>query len=176
METWQLALDMVDETRSWDVRVPLGLADAGCGDTAAFRLGLNQRGLNYVVGISSRLTANPAAARPVTAPYTSTGRPTTARYPEPARGVKDLVIAKGRGAAKPVSWREGSRPGRGCTGHKRMYSRFVALRVRPAGREIRQATEGTELAGSRLLAEWPAGQGEPSRSSSGSPTCPPTRH
>ncbi|BFV56323.1 hypothetical protein KCMC57_up14270 [Kitasatospora sp. CMC57] len=161
VEKWQLALDMIDETRSWGVEVPLVLADAGYGDTIAFRLGLNQRGLRYVVGISSRPAAHPAAARPVTPPYNGTGRRPAAKYPDPARSVKALVIEAGRGAARPVSWREGSRPGRGRSGLKRMYSRFVALRIRPSGREIREATEGVELAECWLLAEWPAKEAEP---------------
>ncbi|GHE28943.1 DDE transposase [Kitasatospora indigofera] len=161
VEKWQLALDMIDETRSWGVEVPLVLADAGYGDTIAFRLGLNQRGLHYVVGISARPTAHPAAAQPVIPPYNGIGRPPVARYPDPARNVKALVIEAGRGAARPVSWREGSRPGGGRTGLKRMYSRFVALRIRPAGREIREATEGVELAECWLLAEWPAKEAEP---------------
>jgi hypothetical protein len=42
-----------------------------------------------------------------------------------------------------------------------MYSRFVALRIRPAGREIRKATAATELPVHWLLAEWPADQDEP---------------
>ncbi|WP_462023747.1 transposase, partial [Kitasatospora cinereorecta] len=83
------------------------------------------------------------------------------RYPDPARSVKSLVIEAGRGSVKPVSWREGSSPGKGRTGLKRMYSRFVALRIRPAGREIRDATEGVELAECWLLAEWPAKEAEP---------------
>lgn len=57
VEKWQLALDMIDETRSWGVDVPLAEADGGYGDTAAFRLGLQTRGLHYVVGSSSTLTA-----------------------------------------------------------------------------------------------------------------------
>ncbi|GAA3833175.1 hypothetical protein GCM10022206_84420 [Streptomyces chiangmaiensis] len=60
-----------------------------------------------------------------------------------------------------MSWREGSRPGTGRTGHKRMHSRFVALRIRPDGREIRQATKGAELPERWLLAQWPAGESEP---------------
>jgi len=163
VEKWQLALDMIDETRSWDVRVPLVLAGAGYGDAAAFRLGLNQRGLNYVVGISTTPSAHPAAAHRVTPPCGGIGRPPAARYPEPARSVKALVIEAGRGAAKPVSWCEDSRPGNGRTGHRRRYSRFVALRVRPAGGEIREAAEGVELPESWLLAEWPAGAPEPVR-------------
>jgi SRSO17 transposase len=42
-----------------------------------------------------------------------------------------------------------------------MYSRFVALRIRPAGREVRQNVDGPELPVCRLPAEWPAGESEP---------------
>jgi SRSO17 transposase len=161
VEKWQLALDMIDETRSWGVHVPLVIADAGYGDAAAFRLGLETRGLHYVVGISTTSVAHPGSARPTSPPYRGTGRPPVAKYPDKPRSVKDLVIDGGRDAAKPVSWREGSRPGKGRSGFKRMYSRFVALRIRPAGREIRDATEGVELAECWLLAEWPAKESEP---------------
>lgn len=41
--------------------------------------------------------------------------------------VRRLIIAAGKSSARPVQWREGSRPGSGRSGFKRMYSRFVAL-------------------------------------------------
>ncbi|MGW5782347.1 IS701 family transposase [Streptomyces sp. NPDC003863] len=161
VEKWQLALDMLDETRSWGIEVPLAIADAGYGDAAAFRLGLNTRGLNYVVGISTTMSAQPGEAVLALEPYSGTGRPPVAKYPDKPQSVKQLVIAAGRKAAKPVQWREGSRPGSGRSGFKRMYSRFVTLRIRPAGREIRQAAGGPELPECWLLAEWPADQAEP---------------
>ncbi|MFE1443575.1 transposase, partial [Streptomyces sp. NPDC058739] len=147
--------------RSWGIEVPLAVADAGYGDAAAFRHGLQERGLNYVVGISSTLSAQPADAVPVAEPYSGTGRPPAAKYPDRPCSVKELVVAAGRKAARPVQWREGSRPGTGRSGRKRMYSRFVALRIRPAGREVRQHVDGPELPVSWLLAEWPAGESEP---------------
>ncbi|MFJ1569123.1 IS701 family transposase [Streptomyces erythrochromogenes] len=161
VEKWQLALDMLDETRSWGIEVPLAVADAGYGDAAAFRHGLQARGLNYMVGISTTLSAQPGHALPVAEPYSGTGRPPVAKYPDKPQSVKQLVIAAGRETAKPVQWREGSRPGTGRSGFKRMYSRFVALRIRPAGREVRHTVEGPELPACWLLAEWPADQGEP---------------
>ncbi|MCP9999644.1 hypothetical protein LUX00_01485 [Streptomyces sudanensis] len=45
-----------------------------------------------------------------------------------------------------------------------MYSRFVALRVRPAGHEIRKAADGQEPSACWLLAEWPATEPEPVQS------------
>ncbi|MBB5940384.1 transposase [Streptomyces zagrosensis] len=47
VEKWQLALDVIDETRSWGIEVFLVVADGGYGDAAAFRLGLEKRGLDY---------------------------------------------------------------------------------------------------------------------------------
>ena len=171
MEKWQLALDMIDETLSWGLGIPLVVADAGYGDAAAFRLGLEERDLPYAVGISGRHTAHPAEARPVQPVYAGTGRPPKMQYPEPAQTVKDLVITVGKAAARPVSWREGSRPGKSRSGLKRMYSRFVALRVRPAGRGVRRANDGAELPERWLLAEWPATEPEPVQFCS--QTCPP---
>jgi len=62
-------------------------------------------------------------------------------------------MAAGPSAAKTVAWREGTRG--------RLRSRFVALRVRPAGVKLRRAVAGGELPVRWLLAEWPAGQPEP---------------
>lgn len=161
VEKWQLALDMLDETRSWGIEVPLAIADAGYGDAAAFRHGLQNRGLNYVVGISTTLSAQPGDAVPVTEPYSGNGRPPVAKYPDQPQSVKQLIIMAGRKAAKPVQWRQGSRPGKSRSGFKRIYSRFVALRIRPAGREIRNLAQGPELPECWLLAEWPATEPEP---------------
>ncbi|MER5688212.1 transposase [Streptomyces sp. NPDC002205] len=63
----------------------LAIADTGYGDAAAFRLGLQTRGLNYVVGISTTLSAQPGEAVPVSEPYSGNGRP-----PERERSCRHL--------------------------------------------------------------------------------------
>ncbi|WP_455907952.1 IS701 family transposase [Streptomyces murinus] len=172
VEKWQLALDMIDETRSWGIEVPLVVADGGYGDAAAFRLGLEERALDYVVGISTTTTAQPEEARPCIPPYGGRGPRPQPVYPEPAQAVKKLVIAAGKRAAKPVQWREGSRPGSGRSGLKRMYSRFVACGSGPP--DARSAREPTDP-NSPCAGCWPNGPPpRPNPCSSGCPTCPPT--
>ena len=86
VEKWQLALDMIDETRSWGIEVPLVVADGGYGDAAAFRLGLEERAVDYVVGISTTTTAQPEAARPHIPPYGGRGpRPQPVNPSRPMR-------------------------------------------------------------------------------------------
>ena len=63
------------------------------------------------------------------------------------------MVAAGPSAAKTVAWREGTRG--------KLRSRFVALRVRPAGVRLRRAVAGGELPVRWLLAEWPADQATP---------------
>jgi SRSO17 transposase len=46
---WRLALDMIDEVRAWGVAPAVVASDAGYGDITAFRGGLSERGIDYVV-------------------------------------------------------------------------------------------------------------------------------
>ncbi len=115
------------------------------------------------MGISSTVTAHPGDAVPHTPPYNGTGRPPVAKYPDAARRVKQPSVGARRSPARLAQWREGSRPGSGRSDLKRMYGQLVALRVRPAGREIRKTVAGPELPACRLLAEWPATEPEPVR-------------
>ena len=48
---WQLALELIDEARTWGLRCGVVLADAGYGETTEFRQGLETRHLPYAVGI-----------------------------------------------------------------------------------------------------------------------------
>jgi SRSO17 transposase len=76
------------------------------------------------------------------------------RYRQRRSSLRQLVLAAGEGAASTVAWREDA-------DGKRLGSRFVALRVRPAGVRLRRAARGGQLPVRWLLAEWPQGEPEP---------------
>jgi SRSO17 transposase len=154
-EKWRLALDMLDELAAWGLVPPLVCADAGYGEITAFREGLDDRQIPYVVQIKSGTSAYPEHVAPERPEWSGRGRPPAARYREKPCSLKDLALTAGKRAARGVTWREGSRG--------RMHSRFLALRVRPANRELRAAAHesGTELASRWLLVEWPSGAPEP---------------
>jgi SRSO17 transposase len=151
---WQLALDMLDELGDWDLVPPVVLADAAYGEVGEFRLGLEQRQLGYVVQVPGAISAYPAEVVPQTAPYAGRGRRPVPRYRRRRSSLRQLVLAAGERVATTVAWREGADAAQ-------LASRFVALRVRPAGIRLRRATRGGELPVRWLLAEWPDGEPEP---------------
>jgi SRSO17 transposase len=154
-EKWRLALDMLDELAQWGLRPPLVVADAGYGEITAFRQGLDDRQIPYIVQVKSGTSAYGEHVTPARPEWSGRGRPPAARYREKPCSLKDLALAQGKRAARGVTWRQGSRG--------RMHSRFLALRVRPANRELRAAAResGTELAVRWLLVEWPSNATEP---------------
>ncbi len=151
---WQLALDMLDELAGWDLVPPVILADAAYGEVAQFRLGLEQRELAYVVQVPGTISAYPPDVAPELAAYAGRGRPPVPRYLKRRSSLRQLVLDADPSAATTVAWREGA-------DGKPLRSRFVALRVRPAGVRLRRATRGGELPVRWLLAEWPDGEPEP---------------
>jgi SRSO17 transposase len=151
---WQLALELLDELAGWGLAPPVLLADAAYGEVGEFRLGLEQRELAYVVQVPGTISAYPAQVVPETAPYPGRGRRPGPRYRQRRWSLRQLVLAAGVQAASTVTWREGA-------DGEQLASRFVALRVRPAGIRLRRATRGGVLPVHWLLAEWPAGEAEP---------------
>jgi SRSO17 transposase len=147
-QKWRLALDMIDELEQCGLVPPLVGADAGYGEITAFRQGLDERQIPYVVQIKSGTSAYPEHVKPHKPEWSGRGRPPAARYRDQPASLKELALAAGKRAARGITWREGSRG--------RMHSRFLALRVRPANRELRAAAResDTELAARWLLVEW----------------------
>jgi SRSO17 transposase len=154
-EKWRLALDMIDQARRWGLAPPLLCADAGYGDITAFRTGLSQRAVPYIVQVKASTSAYPREVAPERPAYQGRGRPPAPRYRATPSSLHALVTAAGKTAAHGVTWREGSRG--------RRHSRFLALRVRPANIELRHAAHaaGRQLEECWLLAEWPSDRDAP---------------
>lgn len=151
---WRLALDMLDELASWGQTAPVLTADAGYGQVAAFRHGLSERGIPYVVATTATTTAHPGDAEPEPVPYAGVGKRPAPRYPNPARPLKDLARHTRATGTAPVQvrWREAtrSRPGKPVA----MSGWFTATRVRPAGRHAKRQADGT-YPQVWLLTQWP---------------------
>jgi len=152
---WQLALDMLDEAAGWGLRAPLVCADAGYGEITAFRIGLEEREIPYIVQVKAGTSAYPPQVEPELRPWKGLGRPPVARYHAKPCSLRELILDAGAEQAVEVCWRHGSRGP--------MTSRFIALQVRPANIELRRqaANAATELPLRWLLAEWPNGADEP---------------
>lgn len=148
---WQLALGIVDELIAWGLPRRVVQADGGYGDITAFRVGLQERDLEYVVQVKGTTSARPADAAPITPSYRGTGRPPGARYPDKPQSLCDLALAAGHGSTCAIGWREGDRGP--------LSGSFVALRVRPANDAQRQH-DGV-LPRCWLLADWPDGKDQP---------------
>lgn len=174
-EKWRLALEMLDQILGperdgepdgepergggWGLPARTVVADAGYGDITEFRLGLAERGLGYVVAVKPTTSAYPVDAVPTAPTYAGRGRPPTPRYREDPTNLAGLARTAGRAALRRVTWRHGSRR----NAHNptaAMRSRFMALRVRPANRDIPRHRDGS-LPECWLIAEWPPGQPEP---------------
>ena len=79
-----MALEMIDELIQWGRTPPVLTADAGYGDTTAFRQGLTDREIGYVVAVKGATSAYTSDAAPQTAPYAGRGSPPDPALPRPA--------------------------------------------------------------------------------------------
>src|SRR5260370_4298291 len=90
--------------------------------------------------------------------YGGLGRPSVPRYRARPLSLRQLAIASADTIA-PVTWRQGTRATSGNP-DALMTSHFLAIRVRPANRDIPRSPGGT-LPDCWLLAEWPPDADEP---------------
>jgi SRSO17 transposase len=170
-EKWRLALDMLDEMAGpggWGVMEqvsaaggarPVVAADAGYGDSTSFRLELERRGWRYVAAVKGTTSAHAGDARPaVPARGSGPGRPRKPACRAPPANLRTLALASA-GKTRPVTWRQGTKATKGNP-DAAMTSHFLAIRVRPANRDIPRASDGS-LPECWLLAEWPPEAGEP---------------
>lgn len=135
------------------------VGDSGYGDATAFRLGLNERGFDYVLEVDPTASAYAAEAVPVTPSYSGRGRPPTPAYADKPSNLRELATAAGRRACRQVTWRPGTKKTSGNPAAA-MRSHFLAIRVRPANRHIPRSEDGA-LPEVWLIAEWPPDEPEP---------------
>jgi len=147
---WQLALDLIDQVRSWDLPGRVVIADAGYGEVTEFRDGLEARVLPYVVGVSAKVgvwTKPPQAEIP---PHRGRGGPPK-RYDYGHQKPTSVgEVARQAKGWKKVRWREGTKGW--------LESRFLAMRVWPSHGFVRGEPPHKEV---WLLMEWPAQEKEP---------------
>lgn len=151
---WEIALEALDDMLEEELpRAPV-VADAGYGDTTAFREGITARGLSYVCGVKGETTVWPPGEGPLPPRRgRKRGRPATrvrrSATHQPV-AIADLVRTIPAREWRTVQWREGTRG--------TMRSRFARLRVRPAHRDhLRHEPRPPEW----LLAQWPREDPEP---------------
>ena len=138
--------------------VPVGilLGDAAYGDETAFRVGVADLGLRYVLGVRSGTSVWAPGTGPLPPlPWSGRGRRPTRlrRDAENQPGtLKALALSLPAQAWRRVTWRAGTRG--------ELSSRFAAVRVRPAHRDTKRTEPWPE---EWLLIEWPEGDAEPAK-------------
>jgi SRSO17 transposase len=170
-EKWRLALEMIDEMTGpggWGVldqieaaggARPVVAADAGYGDTTTFRMELGKQGWRYVAAVKGTTSGYAGDAEPVTRSLGGgPGRPPRPAYPGPPVNLRTLALASAD-QIRQVTWRQGSKATKSNPAAS-MTSWFLAIRVRPANRDIPRGQDGS-LPGCWLLAEWPPEADEP---------------
>lgn len=152
----QIALEQVRAALAEGVAPGVVLADAGYGVDTAFRTGLSQLGLAYVVGIQSTAGLwKPGEAPLPPKPWSGRGRPTSLVRRDPEHkpvSAKEMAAALPPAAWHTVSWREGT--------NTPLSSRFAAVRVRPAHRDTLRSEPRPE---EWFMVEWPEDEAEPTK-------------
>ena len=152
----QIALRQIERLIAHGAPRHCVLTDAGYGVDTAFREGLSELGLPYVVGITGQVTVWPPGHAPLPPrPYSGRGVPPTRQRLGTARHERPLPAKEVAFGLQPpqwhhIEWREGT--------NFTLRSRFARVRVRAAHREqVRSEQRPTEW----LLIEWPEGHKEP---------------
>lgn len=139
-QKWKIAIDLIDAARDTGGPTLPVLADAGYGDSREFRDCLRERGLKYVVGISSQTSVWRPGTQLEVPKKAGPGRPhknaTSVDGSEPVLvGVLAQELAK-KGKFKLVRWRYGTKGP--------LEARFAAVRIRSAERRTKKVPPGEE--------------------------------
>jgi SRSO17 transposase len=129
----EIALAQIRRARERGIPQGVVLADAGYGTDTGFRAELRKLDVTYVVGIQSATTIWKPGEEPKPAPARkgNTGRPRKLLQRDAKHqpvAVKELALGLPTEAWKKVTWRQGVK--------QKLQSRFAAMRVRPAHRDL----------------------------------------
>ncbi len=152
----EIALGQITSALAEGIAPGVVLADAGYGNASAFRDGLAELGLEFVVAVSGTATVWPQGMTPAVPAGSGRGRrPKRLRRggdEAPVEQVAALAESLAGEAWRAVRWRQGAA--------EALASRFAALRVRPAQGDHRRSEPRPEH---WLLAEWPNDEAGPTR-------------
>jgi SRSO17 transposase len=152
----EIALEQIQAALAAGVPRGVVLADAGYGIDTAFRTGLTEMSLTYVVGVQSSTSLWPPGTGPLPPkPWSGRGRPPALvrrNFEHKPLSAKQLAQALPESAWSSITWREGT--------NAPLSSRFAAMRLRPSHRDYwRSAPRPEEW----FLVEWPQGENEPTK-------------
>src|SRR4051794_10886087 len=152
----QIALDQIRNAVNDAVPRGVVVADAAYGTNGRFRSALTELDLKYVVGVQSSFSVWKPGTEPLPPlPRKPTGRPSRLLRRDEKHhpvSVKQMALSLPAQAWKTVTWRQGT--------DRKLRSRFVAVRLRPAHRDYWQAEPHPE---EWLLIEWQKGEDEPTK-------------
>lgn len=147
----EIALSQIKAAQAEGVPQGIILADAGYGNTAAFRDEISKLGLDYIVGVHGNINVWLPGVTPSVPVYSGRGphpkRLRRAGDDAPVVQVKKLAENLPDTAWHTVTWREGAAGD--------LSSRFAAVRIRAAQGDNRRSTPRPE---EWLLIEWPPGE------------------
>jgi SRSO17 transposase len=152
----ELALDLIDEVKTWGLQSRVVLADSAYGDAYEFRRGLRSRGSDYVVQVSGELTAWTQDPHPTEPPMKRGGKPRKRLYAKELPTTRSLCqTAKDLPSQswQQITWREGTKGP--------LSSRFARVAVWMANGLVQGKT--MEVPREELLIEWPEGNKEPGK-------------
>ena len=150
---WEISLLQIRAALASGVRKHVVLADAGYGDVGAYRSGLTEQGLEYVVAVNGTPVLWPPDSKPsIPLRKPGSGGHSPTRYRDELHPPETVASLAPKLHYRNVVWREGSRG--------RQSSRFAAVRVRTAHRHLQSHPPGQEQ---WLLCEWPRGEPAPTK-------------
>jgi SRSO17 transposase len=148
----ELALELIDQARTWGLTDRIVLADGGYGEVTDFRDGLETRQLPYAVGIGPQVGVWPKRPTITQRPYSGRGRPATRWVYGTQRPASVREVALKARGWKTIRWREGTKGW--------LESRFVSVRVHPSHGYHEGEPPHKEV---WLLIEWPPEEPEPTK-------------